>query len=374
MSSQWSQGVIQPPEGVTPNFVDPPNQIEQSIPVHVVFLTLTTLCVAMRLYTRVHVSRVGLGIDDYLCIFSYAATVTWTAVLFEAFRWGIGRHIWDEPAVWLVSALKYQTIASQIYTIASTAIKLSLLFLYRRLFNLKTKPITRAAINGGIVVVFLFNLGLFLGIVFFCIPVQKAWDNSLDGHCSSPAPLSYLSGVWNVVVDIYILVLPIPLVWDLNMSLKRKLRLIAVFGVGFFACVSSLVRLAMTPILQSDTDSTYNIARVSIFSTLEINVGLECSCLMLLPAFLRHHLPESTKSYLRSFSFSRPKFSKDSNSNHARWQGYRHRVGSEPQTPDPTEDKRIARTDTFTIETFHVPVDFETGKKYRMDNSFSPSV
>ena len=37
---------------------------------------------------------------------------------------------------------------------------------------------------------------------------------------------------------------------------------------------------------------------------MEVDVGIICSCLMLLPAFLKHHLPESCKSFL-SLSLSR---------------------------------------------------------------------
>ncbi|KAI1875018.1 hypothetical protein JX265_003703 [Neoarthrinium moseri] len=364
MSSQWSQGVVPPPEGVTPNLVNPPNQLEKNIAIHAVFLTLSTLSVVMRLYTRIHVSRVKLGADD--CRHSN---------LVRSFRWGIGRHMWDEPPAWLVSALMYQTIASQIYLVAATAIKLSLLFLYRRLMNLQTKRTTKYLIDGGIVVILLFNIGLLLGIIFFCIPVQKAWDNSIEGRCSSPAPLSYLSGVWNSLVDIYVLVLPIPLVWGLHMGPRRKLRLAAVFSVGIFACAASIVRLAFTPVLQSDPDSTYNIAQVSIWATLEINIGLICSCLILLPAFLRHHLPESTKSYLRSISVSKSKSKKSSmNDKQDGWQGYHHQVGSDSQKLVALgQESQIRRTDTFTMQSMpatSAPMDLEAGEPMTVRKAF----
>ncbi|KAI0133382.1 hypothetical protein F4776DRAFT_133516 [Hypoxylon sp. NC0597] len=363
MSSQWSQGVVPPPEGVTPNFVDPPNQLPGNIAVHTIFLTLSTLCVIMRIYTRLHVSRVKLGVDDYLCLVAYAATVTYSGLLLECFHWGIGRHIWDEPVVWLIPALKFQTIAAQIYFIATTLIKLSLLFLYRRIFNLQKTA--KIFVNGGIIVVTLMGIAILLAIIFFCFPVAKAWDDSIPGHCSSPAPVSYLSGVWNAVVDIYVLILPAPLLWGLNMGPRRKMRLAAVFGIGIFACVASLVRLGMTPLLQSDLDSTYNIARVSVWATLEINVGLICSCLMLLPAFLRHHLPESAKSYFRSIALSKgSKSGKGSSSGKShQWAGYQHKVSSDSQNLVSLKDEnKILRTNTFTLETVRAPpADLERG-------------
>ncbi|KAI1088701.1 hypothetical protein F5B19DRAFT_470210 [Rostrohypoxylon terebratum] len=363
MSSQWSQGVVPPPPGVEPNFVNPENQMGGNIAIHTVFLTISTLSVIMRIYTRLYVSRVSLGVDDYLCLLAYALTATYSGLLLTCFHWGIGRHIWDEPVIWLIPALKFQTIAAQIYFAATTVIKLSLLFLYRRIFNLQKTA--KWFVNGGIVLVTLMGVAILLAIIFFCIPVAKAWDDSIPGHCSSPAPVSYLSGAWNAFVDIYVLILPIPLLWGLNMGPRRKIRLGAVFGIGIFGCAASLVRLGMTPLLQSDMDSTYNIAKVSVWATLEINIGLICSCLMLLPAFLRHHLPESAKQYFKSISFSKGSRSggKNTSAPSQKWGGvYQHKVSSDSENLVSIErENKILRTNTFTMETIRAPPDLERG-------------
>lgn len=102
--------------------------------------------------------------------------------------------------------------------------------MYRRLFDLQKKA--KIFVNGALVVVLVVYIALLLAIVFFCIPVQKAWDGSIDGHCSDPAPVSYLSGVWNSLVDIYVLLIPVPFLWKLNMRTRQKLKLSAVFGIG----------------------------------------------------------------------------------------------------------------------------------------------
>lgn len=63
MSTEYA-GVIEPPPGVEPNFVDPPSQQRGNVALHTACLTLATASVVMRLYTRTHVSRVALGVDD----------------------------------------------------------------------------------------------------------------------------------------------------------------------------------------------------------------------------------------------------------------------------------------------------------------------
>lgn len=56
-------GIIPPPLGVTPNFVNPPSLLKSHIAIHTVFLGLDTLCLAMRLYTRKFIQR-KLALDD----------------------------------------------------------------------------------------------------------------------------------------------------------------------------------------------------------------------------------------------------------------------------------------------------------------------
>lgn len=131
---------------------------------------------------------------------------------------------------WIVA--QYQTFASYIYITSATTIKLSFLFLYRRLFVNPLRTKAKWFIDVGIVICLLFNLGVLFGVIFLCIPVEKGWDNSLPGRCSNPKILSYLTGVWNIIADFYVLMIPIPLIRKLNMDKDQKRRLTAVFGIG----------------------------------------------------------------------------------------------------------------------------------------------
>lgn len=110
--------------------------------------------------------------------------------------------------------------------------KLSFLFLYRRLFTGNMRMKTNWLINIGIALCFLFNLGMLFGVIFFCIPVAKGWNGSLPGHCSNPDVLSYLTGAWNIAVDFYVLIVPIPIIRNLNMAKNQRARLTAIFSIG----------------------------------------------------------------------------------------------------------------------------------------------
>lgn len=51
------------PPGIVPNYVDPPDHIRQTIILHTLCLTLVTLAVAMRTWTRLTITK-GFGLDD----------------------------------------------------------------------------------------------------------------------------------------------------------------------------------------------------------------------------------------------------------------------------------------------------------------------
>ncbi|PTB66043.1 GPCR, PTH11-type [Trichoderma citrinoviride] len=287
MTSQWL-GSMPPPPGVEPNFIDPYDHMKENIALHSVLLTITTLAVGMRLYTRSIITKAKLGVDDYFCVISYFLTVGFSVFMFLCYHKGIGRHLWNVPVQWVVDMLKFFTIGSYIYLLASGCVKLTFLFFYYRIFSGSTKM--RYLIIAGIVLTFGFTTSLFFGTVFSCIPVERAWNPIVPGHCLNPVYLPYVSGVSSSALDLYTLILPVPVVVGLNMDLKRKFKVVAVFGIGLFACAASLVRLGMTPILRSNPDASWNLSWMAVWATVEINVGLICACLMLLPAFLNHVL------------------------------------------------------------------------------------
>lgn len=95
----------------------------------------------------------------------------------------------------------------------------------------------------GIVLVVGFSLSLFFGNVFSCIPVEKAWNPIVPGHCLNPVYLPYVSGISSSALDLYTLVLPVPVLVGLNMDLKRKVKVIAVFSIGLLYVKTLVLRI-----------------------------------------------------------------------------------------------------------------------------------
>ena len=71
-------------------------------------------------------------------------------------------------------------------------------------------------------------------LIFLCTPREKIWNPLMtSGHCFEGDASYKASGVFNVLSDFAILILPMPILWNLQMSLKKKLLTTGVFATGF---------------------------------------------------------------------------------------------------------------------------------------------
>ena len=132
--------------------------------------------------------------------------------------------------------MKWVNIAAIIYDLTAFFGKLSILLQYSRIFVSTGNEYTPMfiAIRVGISSIFIFYFVLTFFDIFQCTPREKIWNLSITtGHCYSDVAAYEASGVFNVISDFAILIMPMASVWKLNMSLRRKLLTTGVFASGF---------------------------------------------------------------------------------------------------------------------------------------------
>lgn len=66
-----------------------------------------------------------------------------------------------------------------------------------------------------------------------CIPVATLWDNSIEGHCVDMKTAWYVNAGGNIVTDIMVFILPLPVFYQLQLPKRQKLFLLGVFCLGF---------------------------------------------------------------------------------------------------------------------------------------------
>ena len=78
--------------------------------------------------------------------------------------------------------------------------------------------------------------------IFLCNPRQKIWNLLItDGHCFDQTAAYMATGIFNVVSDFAILVLPIWPVWKLQMPRRKKIMISAIFATGIWYVLSLLL-------------------------------------------------------------------------------------------------------------------------------------
>ena len=64
----------------------------------------------------------------------------------------------------------------------------------------------------------------------------------IPGHCFTGFQIGVSSAAVNMASDFTIFILPLPVIYYLQMSWSKKIRYIAVFSVGLFSCITSIIR------------------------------------------------------------------------------------------------------------------------------------
>lgn len=107
--------------------------------------------------------------------------------------------------------------------------------LFQQVFDISTAM--RWAIRAGYLVNFLVYF-LSIGVwSYYSAPlVGQSWEDIVEEAARKPDLISFHYAVGQapvvLLLDLYILVLPLPTILGLKLSARKRLRLVAVFGVG----------------------------------------------------------------------------------------------------------------------------------------------
>ncbi len=65
-----------------------------------------------------------------------------------------------------------------------------------------------------------------------CQPVAFQWDKTINGICINQLAYFRWISVPNVMHDVFMLVLPAPMIWKIQIGIRQKLALSIVFLIG----------------------------------------------------------------------------------------------------------------------------------------------
>lgn len=136
------------------------------------------------------------------------------------------------PAIVLVLTLliKSYLAANIAWAAANTSIKISIVHFYITVFR-SNKAFLKVA-YAVIAAVISFGVGIVLCTFLICRPIAKFWYSTLPGNCGNFVQFLLALSICNVAIDLTIILLPIPMIWWLQTSKRRKMELTITFTLG----------------------------------------------------------------------------------------------------------------------------------------------
>lgn len=116
------------------------------------------------------------------------------------------------------------------YLLSILGYRLALLLMYLRIFGVN-KPFKYATWAVLFFVTGYLSCNI-ITLLFGCTPMTKYWKPDEPGHCIILVKADHAYGSMNVVSDLLLFLLPLPMVWKLQLSRKEKLGLALVFMSG----------------------------------------------------------------------------------------------------------------------------------------------
>jgi fucose permease len=216
---------------------------------------------------------------------------------------GLGNHDINTPASWLPSLHKAEYAFTLLYNPALMATKTSVLVFYLRITK-SAHQILRIASYAVLAVVNIDGVVLFFLIAFQCNPVSSTYASNPQAKCLNIVTLYLCSAPVNIVANLAILVLPIPVLTGMHLPQRQKTVLVFTFSLGIFVTVIDVVRIyylqqaadnqqniADGAGLGTGIDFSWNASPALMWSAVEVNVGIVCACIPTLKPLFRKLLP-----------------------------------------------------------------------------------
>ncbi|KAF2877439.1 hypothetical protein BDV95DRAFT_147200 [Massariosphaeria phaeospora] len=252
-------------------------------------LFLATVAVVCRFWSR-KITGTKWQLNDYFMLLAYLSVLGLSIAANLAVTQGeLGVHVSDIPKRLLPKIIPYNLkmmIVIPFFLVCSSfLVKMSITHFYIILFpNTWIQRICRVQLYlllgcciGGIVSCFLM-----------CRPLAYTWNKSIPGgKCFDIKDFWLGISIVGLFFDLSLVILPIPVFWNLRMSWRKKAKLILLFGLGLFICIFSALRVYYDERMNFK-DLTWTAAPAVMCTVPEPSLSVVAGCLPItVPLFTR---------------------------------------------------------------------------------------
>ncbi|MCJ1465078.1 hypothetical protein MMC07_003694 [Pseudocyphellaria aurata] len=250
---------------------------EGLIAVATVFITIEVVVVVLRFWAR-RIGKVAWGADDVLIIPGAILCLgVIVCSLVDLHYGGLGYHSGTVAPSKLVAWAKFLFIGPMVHFPAVVFPKLSILVLYLRIFTEQTYRIACWAIA-------VFTIANCVGSMaagcFICRPLQFLWDETIPGgHCFNVMAWYRWSSFMNILTDVAMLILPLPVIWKIQNTKKVKIGLTITFATGNIGLITAIIRFAGFFAEDASYDGTWKTSKLYELTIVETGMYLIAACL-----------------------------------------------------------------------------------------------
>lgn len=226
---------------------------------------------------------------------------------------GLGKHRAALPPEKVAIFAELLYFFQIFYVLAPPSVKLSLLFLYRRIFE-HSRFLRLVYGVVGLIVVWAIIM-TFLSI-FNCKPISAFWTTK--GTCLDFRQFAIGYAIVNIITDFAVWLMPIPSVWKIQLPQAQKIALSLIFAIGllyvslplpykpgskwnwqtsraltgsipniYSDCAAAIARLILSMLVLGEYDTTWLYAKGYMWSIIEVSTGIVCTCLPTMRIFLK---------------------------------------------------------------------------------------
>ncbi|KAK8075938.1 hypothetical protein PG994_003210 [Apiospora phragmitis] len=203
--------------------------------------SMAFITVCARLWVRLTMVH-KMGSDDYAMIIAMTLSLAGLGVVIPQVVYGAGRHIAHLRPDAASMGLKINFVSQVVYLWAIPAVKMSI-----GLFLLRIAPNKgyRRVLQGVMLFTMAYTMMCFVTLLLQCTNLAILWDPTVQTTCWSRQTLqtlSYANSIVNILTDMFFAVLPIPMLWNVQINLRTKASLICIMGLGVFAVAAAIVK------------------------------------------------------------------------------------------------------------------------------------
>jgi hypothetical protein len=231
------------------------------------------------------------GADDWVMLGTVLASIPLTIVSYLFAAHGLGRDLYMVDFDDITFVLQMYYYSEILYLVVIFLTKISICCFYLRIFPKHALRVRVYIVIGTTVAAACAFIPV---TIFQCTPIPGAWlrwDGTYEAECRDVMVQALWGAIASIVLDIATILLPMTELWGLNLSMRRKAGVMLMFATGLFVVVVQVLRIVFLLKFSSTSNFTRDYTSTSVWSNVEVYVGIMCGCFPHIRTLLTHLAP-----------------------------------------------------------------------------------